>query len=505
MTAGPQVPGGQVQDTLVRPVQSLVRAARDRALTPDAHDRLDQALRRLSEPLRVAIAGRVKAGKSTLLNALLGEELAPTDAGECTKVVTWYVRGDVSSVVAYRRNGEPDPRPFRRDDGALDVDLGAPPDEIHHLEVRWPTSRLREITFIDTPGLASLNTDVSQRTVDALAAGDEQPAVADAVVYLLRHTHASDVRFLEAFHDDEVAKGTPLNAVGVLSRADEIGSSRRNAMEVAGRIADRYESDPRLHRLCPIIVPVAGLLGQAGTTLREEEFRLLARLAELPAERVGDLLLTADRFGGDAPDVSVLPLERRHLLERLGLFGVRLAVRVVREEGVDSALALSRLLVGTSGLEQLRVVLAAQFAERSRLLKARSALASVRSVLHGGGCSEPAALAAGAEEITASAHEFTEVRLLDDARAGLIDVPERYRAEFERVLGASGHSAPARLDLPMDADADGLRDGAAEALGRWRRIAESPLTERRFTLAARGVVRTCEGILAMLSPGPGPA
>ncbi len=36
---------------------------------------------RLGEPLRVAIAGKVKAGKSTLLNALVGDELAPTDAG----------------------------------------------------------------------------------------------------------------------------------------------------------------------------------------------------------------------------------------------------------------------------------------------------------------------------------------------------------------------------------------------------------------------------------------
>ena len=57
---------------------------------------------RLDEPLRVAIAGRVKAGKSTLLNALVGERLAATDAGECTRIVTWYRNALGYRVVADR-------------------------------------------------------------------------------------------------------------------------------------------------------------------------------------------------------------------------------------------------------------------------------------------------------------------------------------------------------------------------------------------------------------------
>ena len=55
--------------------------------------RCAEVVDRLEGPLRVAIAGRVKAGKSTLLNALLGEQLAPTDAGECTTIATWYRHG----------------------------------------------------------------------------------------------------------------------------------------------------------------------------------------------------------------------------------------------------------------------------------------------------------------------------------------------------------------------------------------------------------------------------
>ena len=42
--------------------------------------------------------GKVKAGKSTLLNALVGEQIAPTDAGECTRIVTWYRDAPVPRV-----------------------------------------------------------------------------------------------------------------------------------------------------------------------------------------------------------------------------------------------------------------------------------------------------------------------------------------------------------------------------------------------------------------------
>ena len=80
-------------------------AARTYAATPQAEE-VAHLVRRLDEPLRVAIAGKVKAGKSTLLNALVGEELAPTDAGECTKIVTWYVDGIAYRVTLHPRDGQ---------------------------------------------------------------------------------------------------------------------------------------------------------------------------------------------------------------------------------------------------------------------------------------------------------------------------------------------------------------------------------------------------------------
>ena len=50
------------------------------------HDELARIAGRLDEPIRVAIAGTLNAGKSTLVNALVGEDIAPTDATEATRV-----------------------------------------------------------------------------------------------------------------------------------------------------------------------------------------------------------------------------------------------------------------------------------------------------------------------------------------------------------------------------------------------------------------------------------
>jgi hypothetical protein len=144
----------------------------------------------------------------------------------------------------------------------------------------------------------------------------------------MRHVHAADVRFLEAFHDDEHARAAPINTIAVLSRADELGVGRLDAMASAERVAERYRQDRRLKRLCQAVVPVAGLLAQAAVTLRESDYRLVGRLCELPATELDEMLLSVDRFsfrpGPVPPDL------RAALVRRLGIFGVRIAVREVR-------------------------------------------------------------------------------------------------------------------------------------------------------------------------------
>jgi hypothetical protein len=463
---------------------------------PRAVALLQDHLARFDEPLRVAFAGKVKAGKSTLLNALVGEEIAPTDAGECTRVVTWYQDAPAPRVRLFSRAGSVQPLTLARKQGALALDLGMPAADVDRLVVDWPSGYLRGTTLIDTPGIASLTADTAARAGDFLTPSDA-PSPADAVVYLMRHLHGSDVRFLESFRDTDVARATPVTTIAVLSRADEIGVGRLDALSSAGRIARRYRADPTLRGLCQTVVPVAGLLAQTGRTMRQDEFAALVALAGLPQADLDRLLLSADRFSTRVVDGAPEPAVRAALVERFGLFGVRLATELIRR-GMSDPSALSRELVRHSGLDELRSVLTTQFAERRELLKSRSALLALDRVL---AVSRPgsAPLVAERERILSGAHEFVELRMLSAIRAGAVKFPADAVEDAERLLGGEGSGAAVRLGLDPDSPAAELRAAALAAVVRWQRRAESPLSSRATADAARVVVRSAEGLVARLT------
>jgi Dynamin family len=480
-------------------VRVLLRRTIDTyADSPQAVGWLRHNLDRFDEPLRVAIAGKVKAGKSTLLNALVGEEIAPTDAGECTRIVTWYHDGPYPQVTMYPRAASPRQLTVQRDRGALKFDLaGTPVDQVDKLDVAWPSQSLRTQTLIDTPGIASLSRDTSARA-GAFLAPDDAPTQADAVIYLMRHLHATDVRFLESFYDQGVARATPINTIAVLSRADEIGVGRLDALSSARRIARRYRSDEKIRGLCQTVVAVAGLLAQTGRTMRQDEFAALTALAGLPRDELDGMLLSVDRFSRIATP-AVDGETRARLMERFGLFGVRLSTTLIRQ-GITDPTAISTELVKRSGLDELRTVLATQFSERRDLLKARSALLAVDLVLSREPRPSAGPLAAEVERILAGAHEFAELRLLSTIRSGTVKLPPEALTEAERLLGGDGGTAEARLGLEPGAGPDTLRAAALDAATRWQRRAESPMSSRAVSDAARLVVRSCEGLLAHLPP-----
>ncbi|MHC6593094.1 dynamin family protein [Arthrobacter sp. C152] len=483
--------------TTARAADLLREALKAYGDEPDVVEALQRYQRRLAEPLRVAIAGMVKAGKSTLLNAIVGEEIAPTDTGECTRIVTWYRHGHTPRITLYPKAGEPRPLPLRRTNGRLVFVLDGRADDVDRLDVEWPSPALRTMTLIDTPGIASLSRDVSERSTGFLAPEDA-PSEADAVIYLMRHMHASDLRFLESFRDDAAGRSGTVNAIAVLSRADEVGAGRLDSLISAADIAGRYGQDPNLRKLALGVVPVAGLLAQSARTLRQSDFESLRLLAALDRGARERLLLSADRFRRSTEPEGLSEEARASLLERYGLFGIRLAA-VLIPNGFPEPTPLAHELARRSGLDSLLALLDRQFQARADALKARTAVAAVENLLHTRPREGTQALAAALERLQANAHEFRELRLLAGLRSTGVDVPPELAAEAERLIGGLGTAAPLRLGLPPDAGAGELAAEARACLARWREVAGNPLTARSALEACRVVVRSCEGMLAELS------
>lgn len=467
------MPADVIADT-----EQLLRTARSvYAGDRDATALVDDLEVRLHEPLRLALAGMVKAGKSTLLNALLGERIAATDTAECTRVVTWYRYSPTPRLTMHLRDGSVARMPVRRERGLLAFDLGGrAAEDIEWIDVGWPLEGLTSLILIDTPGIASLSTETSARTARFLTP-DDAPSAADAVVYLMRHLHGSDVRFLEAFRDTAAGAGASVCALAVLSRSDEVGSGRIDSLLSARRVARRYERDGALGALALGVVPVAGLLAEGARTLRESEFIALRELAGLERRERESLLVSADRFVRESAATGLSVAVREELLGRFGIFGVRLATAVIRG-GVTTSSELSDALIQQSGLIELQEVVQRHFRPRADVLKARSVVLQLQALVRRTpkpGCE---AVLAGIERFTASAHTLRELALLAEARAHGLPLPAPQAREAELILGAAGVTASARLGLPDDASADEISRGVLEQIDHWRGLGADPSADR---------------------------
>ena len=331
-----------------------------------------------------------------------------------------------------------------------------------------------------------------------LDAGAGSPAEADAVLYLMRHLHHGDARFLEAFMDRSIAHASPVNAVVVLSRADEIGAARPDALDSARSIAERYAADPRVRELASGVLPVAGLLAETGATLRQEQFDWLRQLAGLDAETRSYLLTSVERFR-DAERNPLGEEIREDLLARFGLFGVRLATRLVADGEVRTANELSAALLEHSGIRALQRVLAEAYAARASLLKARSALVALRAIgvalgRDGAGGAGAGDVVEAVDRLEASSGALALLRLQHLVLAGYLDLADVERDEVER-LWATGSGA-ARVGLGPEAGSDEVRAAALAGVERWRARAGSPMSDRQTIEAAEIVSRAYEEIHA---------
>ena len=293
--------------------------------------------RRLDEPLRVAVAGRLKAGKSTLVNALIGRRVAPTEVGECTRVVTRFRYGTVDRVDVVRRDGGRVSLPLD-DAGMVPQRLGVPRAEIGYVDVTVTSDRLRDLTVLDTPGLASTNASVSAGARRLLFGSARAPfdddvdddsvgaiAGAEAIVYVFTQSvRGDDVAALEAFRSASARLASnPINSLGLFNKVDKLVGGAADPWPVAGPLA--ADQSVLLRRVVSDVVPVVGLLAETTEAgrLTAADCEALRAIARLPDNERMVLLASVDLFR--SRDCPVPRVQRERLLRLLDLYGVGVA------------------------------------------------------------------------------------------------------------------------------------------------------------------------------------
>nr|WP_234880329.1 dynamin family protein [Mycolicibacterium litorale] len=446
--------------------------------------------------MRIAVAGAIKAGKSTLLNALVGEDIAPTDATECTRVVTWFRHGAKPAVTATDGRGHATDIPVRRRGGGLTFDLGQlTARDVDRIDVEWPTARLVQTTLIDTPGTTSLSTEVSARTLDLLIP-DEGNSAADAVIYLFRSLDESDLDFLRQISGNVAGGAGPLGVIGVVSRADELGVGRVDAMHSARQIAKQFTRELELTGLCQTAVPVAGLVAFTAKTLRQHEYNDLRELSAVAPDQLELALLSADRF----VRTETLPTDceaRAQLIRRLGPFGIRIALTCLRAGAPDCQTLVDDLLY-RSGVTELEHVIDVHFGQRADDLKAHNAARTLKDMFAAHPATAAAPLVKAVDELVANVHGFQELRLLAKLRSTPTTLRDVELTDIRRILGSYGTEPAQRLDIDAFAVTGVGMDHALGEVNRWRAKARHPMTDQFTAGACMVAARSAEHVLARL-------
>lgn len=511
--------------TLRERVQEFLQFAINRtAASPslrDLHRELQHCREQLEQPMRVAIVGLIKAGKSTLMNALLGEMVVAMGTVETTFNVNVLHYGEKSLIVQFK-DGHSEPKSFAELDlltrrAAQHLDYLR---SVKYIAVSYPNPILQTFSLVDTPGLASSYEDDSQNTRDFLRLyGEEltqitrtEAANADAVLYLFSHSLATgDQSIIEQFQGPGMGDVTPINSIGVLTKIDIYWPDRADPLEAGHQITRRLQADhPQVPRLFYSLRPVCGILALGAQTLTAEEFTTLTRLAALPLERFERLVSFADRFAGrEYPDVPVPAAQRQPVLARLGQYGVWLACRLIRE-GVTDRDVLVNELQQRSGLPELRELIRSHFGNRAFLIKLDSVLRQLRATCWtwtrqrlNDADRRVVGEIAGRVEALGEEHAFRELRVLRSYYEKRLNFTPKEGQQLLQITGEYGTSLRERLGLDespiIEETLAAMLSTAQERMRHWRQRAIDPGVRREMIDAADILAHSYERIIYHVS------
>lgn len=469
--------------------------------------------RSANEPLRVALAGDIKVGKSTLINALLGSDVVATGDLETTYHVTRIRHGNTPELrVRYRdgRRSPPlDPSRFREaacHDGGSQQQGASDLNAVRLVEVRHPAHVLRQMELIDTPGLHSWYQDDSQNTLDFFGLDQSRSEressgpsgmPVDAYVYLFsRNLAQSDASLLKRLAEDPLGRVHRMNAIGVLSKVDLACSGDASGelpLEAGNRVIRRLRGEHDVvNRVFADVVPVAGKLAAGAWTMTCQDLQTLHALAELDADTFERLTVSNRRFAQSHIDGVVSAEDRQHLIERLGMYGVVVACNAIRRAPGLTERLVRDALFNASGVANIREILQDRFGRRTHAIRLCGLWQRIQSLAARHEASWSRRARFGWQRAQQLLTQFLykdptvfSVQLLHRYYAGQLDIDDELADEL-LVLSGEQEGPGGNLSPVESYTYDEAR------LAKWRRVLARPLLSGDMRQTARFAVHALE-------------
>jgi GTP-binding protein EngB required for normal cell division/tetratricopeptide (TPR) repeat protein len=369
----------------------------------------------LDRPLLVAVMGEFNAGKSSFVNALSGDEVAPTGVTPTT-----------ATVNVLRYGAAPAARVIRHDGGARDLPVADVTSLLAHLgdeearavrlvEIFLPVEALRRVEIVDTPGLNSIRPEHERVARDFLQE-------ADAIVWVFAIGQAAKATEREAL---AFAHGAGKRVLGVLNKVDRADAAEIDA--VTRHVADS------LGALIETIIPLSATRA------------LAARRAGTPDPAFAALMTALDeRFFAQA-----VALKRATALLALRRFAAAARAAAAGAAPAAPDFAAARDALARLGRELRGALAAERVALRARIDEGyRRAAHEVREFVR------PRSWLFGEHRATPADEEFL-AELLEDAVTRAV---ERTRAALLETLAAAPGVA---------ADTAGVREAIDAAVDRF--------------------------------------
>ena len=388
-----------IQDDIARVIAQAAARLRLPGLPGTCADSLEALAAKVGEPCVVAVVGRVKAGKSTFINALLGagEDLATVGTTETTATINYFRYGHPADparpVRCHWRGGgyEDCPPDFLHQLQGNDLETLRRAEGIAYLEYRLPLETLRRVTLVDTPGTGAVVDEHQGRTAEYMRLygqlrdrhHQETRQIgesSDAIIYLIGAVaRGTDRDFLEEFAQATQGAARALNAIGVMAKIDLSPETLARAEDLAAKVAAQLKDS--LNTVLPVSAglhrALTGLMDEGGDGLRG----LMTAVRRVPPARL-EKLLDNDEFYREFAfdDCPLDPAERRALLGRLDWTVFTTIARLAADPALGPEEIGARLRQ-MAGFGPLGETLESHFLERSEILRGYRSLGEARRLI----------------------------------------------------------------------------------------------------------------------------